>query len=123
VGVERRGDLVDIARGAAIQLGISRATFVHANIDTFSFEGFDGVYLYNPFYEQISQYLDLIDATLERTTTAYGYYVRKTVERLQALKSPAVVVTFNGFGASMPPEFTFLGDEPAENDRLEVWIK
>src|SRR5579872_1012394 len=44
VGVERRGHLVDIARGAATRLGISRVTFVHANVDTFSFEGFDGVY-------------------------------------------------------------------------------
>ena len=124
VGVERRGHLVDIARGAAAQLEISsRATFVHSNIDTFSFEGFDGIYLYNPFYEQIGEYLDPIGPDLERSAATFRHYVRTTVEKLRGLTSPVVVVTFHGFGGIMPPEFKFLGDEAAGNDHLEVWSK
>src|SRR5204863_2649593 len=47
VGVERRAGLVDIARRAAATAGASRATFVHADIDAVSFDGYDGIYLYN----------------------------------------------------------------------------
>lgn len=123
VGVERRGHLVDIARGAAARLEISRVTFVHANIDTFSFEGFDGIYLYNPFYEQIGEYLDPIGPDLERSAVVFRHYVHSTVEKLRGLASPVVVVTYHGFGGIMPPEFTLVADEPAGNDRLEVWSK
>jgi len=123
VGVERRAHLVDIARGAAARLEIPRATFVHANIDTLSFEGFDGIYLYNPFYEQIGEYLDPIGPDLERSAVAFRHYVQTTVEKLSGLASPVVVVTFHGFGGTMPPAFKLLGDEPAGNDRLEVWGK
>jgi predicted RNA methylase len=123
VGVERRNSLVEIARGAAERLGASRASFVHGNIDAFPVNGFDGIYLYNPFYEQISRYLAPIDDTLEFSEAAYRYFVRATVEKLQELASPVAVVTFNGFGGVMPRAYAFRGDEPAGNDRLELWMK
>jgi predicted RNA methylase len=123
VGVERRGHLVDIARDAAARLETSRVTFMHANIDSFSFEGFDGIYLYNPFYELIGDYLDRIDPALELSAVAYRNYVRITAEKLRAVDGPVVVVTYHGFGGTMPPEFRCLGEEPAGNDRLEVWGK
>jgi SAM-dependent methyltransferase len=123
VGVERRAHLVDIARGAAARLEISRATFVHANIDSFSFEGFDGIYLYNPFYEQIGEYLDPIGPDLDRSAIAFRHYVNTTVEKLRGLDSPVVVVTYHGFGGTMPPAFRCVADEVAGNDRLEVWSK
>ena len=111
VGVERRRHLVDIARGAAARLETSRATFVHANIDSFSFEGFDGIYLYNPFYELISDYLDPIAPDLERSNVTFRHYVHTIAEKLRALDAPVVVVTFHGFGGVMPTELTFLGEE------------
>ena len=123
VGLERRKRLVDIARGAAARLHVSRATFVHANVDAFSFEGFDGIYLYNPFYEQISRFLRQIDERPEPSPLLYRHFVRMTTEKLAALAAPVAVLTFNGFGGNMPTEYTFLGDEPAGNDRLELWVK
>lgn len=123
VGVERRGYLVDIAKRTALRLGATRATFVHASADSFSFEGFNGVYLYNPFYEQISTYLTQIDGGIERSPLTYGHFVRSTRKKLAAMAPPVAVVTFNGFGGQMPPEYDFRGDEPAGNDQLELWVK
>jgi SAM-dependent methyltransferase len=71
VGVEWRGDLVEIARRTAVRFGAARASFVHASVDTFAFDGFDGFYLYNPFYEQISSFLLQIDGKVERSALAY----------------------------------------------------
>ena len=123
LGVERRQHLVQIASDVASRLGAARATFVQADVATFSFDGFDGVYLYNPFYEQISRLIQPIDATLERSEDAYWHFVERTTEKLAAMAAPVAVVTFNGFGGTMPHGFTYLGDEPAGNDRLEMWLK
>lgn len=123
VGVERRGRLVTIARSTATRFGASRATFIHDDVDSFSFEGFDGVYLYNPFYEQIAQHLAPIDYTIERSPLAYRHFVRTTTTKLATLSPPVALVTFNGFGGNVPPEYDFLGDEPAGNDQLELWVK
>ena len=123
VGVERRGYLVDIAKQTALRFGADRATFVHASADNFSFEGFDGVYLYNPFYEQISRFLVQIDSGIERSPLMYRHFVRSTMNKLAAMAPPVAVVTFNGFGGLMPPEYDFRGDEPAGNDQLELWVK
>ena len=123
VGVERRGYLVDIAKQTALRFGADRATFVHASADNFSFEGFDGVYLYNPFYEQISRFLTQIDGGIERSPLMYRHFVRSTMDKLAAMAPPVAVATFNGFGGLMPPEYDFRGDEPAGNDQLELWVK
>jgi hypothetical protein len=123
VGVERRHWLLGIAGQAAAEMGATRATFVHSNIDEFSFAEFDGFYLFNPFYEQISKNVELIDDDLERSSRALRYLVKKVEEKLRDAKPPVVVVTYNGFGGRMPVGYRYLGDEPAGSDRLQMWIK
>jgi hypothetical protein len=123
VGVERREGLVRVARRASEQAGTSRTTFIHSNVSAASFDGFDGVYLYNPFYEHISQHLRLIDPEVERSGRTYRYFVRVIEDKLRKMPAPVVVVTFHGFGGQMPPGYQLLGEEPAGNDRLETWSK
>jgi len=123
VGVERRQKLVGIAERAAAALGANRATFVHSNIDAFSLARFDGCYLYNPFYEQISKYLPMIDDDVQRSTWLNRYFIETVQGKLQAAEPPMVVVTYHGFGGSMPRGYRNLAAERAGNDRLEMWIK
>jgi tRNA1(Val) A37 N6-methylase TrmN6 len=123
VGVEIREDLVLIAREAAKTLGASRATFVHADVADLPFDGFDGVFLYNPFFEHISR-LRPIDKTVERSRETYRRLVTMTVAKLADLSTPGAIVTFSGFGGRIPPDaFDFLGEEAAGNDWLERWVK
>jgi len=123
VGLERRARLVEIARRAAAHYGAERATFVHASLDDFSFEGFTGIYLFNPFYEQISALVEQIDEATERSSIWYEHFVQTTVTKLDKLEPPVAVVTYNGFGGHMPLLYTFLGEEPAGTDQLELWMK
>jgi SAM-dependent methyltransferase len=123
VGVERREHLVAIARQTATRFNAERATFVHAAADTFSFEGFNGIYLYNPFYEQISKLMIQIDEGIERSSDTYRQFVGSTVSKLATLAPPVAILTYNGFGGVMPSDYTFSGDEPAGGDRLELWVK
>ena len=123
VGIERRRDLVEIAQRTAVRHGAHRVTFVHTDADVFSFEGFSGVYLYNPFYEQISGLINQIDGTTERSPSVHSHFVRGTTEKLEALAPPAVVVIYGGFGGNMPSSYRFVGDESVGLDQLELWIK
>jgi SAM-dependent methyltransferase len=124
VGVELREDLVLIARDTAKTLGASRATFVHGDVADLSFAGFDGVFLYNPFFEHVSRSLRLIDETVERSRATYQRLVTTTVAKLAEMSPPGAIVTFSGFGGRVPPDtFRFLGEEAAGNDWLERWVK
>jgi predicted RNA methylase len=123
VGLERRQHLVDIAGGAAMKLGVSRATFVHASVEQFRFEGFDGVYLYNPFFEQISPYIPQIDASVEHSARLYRVFTEAVTAQLATLTPGTAVVTYHGFGGLMPTSYRFMGDEPAGDDLLDLWIK
>jgi predicted O-methyltransferase YrrM len=123
VGLERRGRLVEIARSAAARYGAERATFVHGSLDDFSFEGFSGIYLFNPFYEQVSDLIVQIDETIERSPITYEHFLHTTATKLEKLEPRVAVVTYNGFGGHMPLLYTFVGEEPAGTDRLELWIK
>jgi hypothetical protein len=123
VGVERRQHLVDIAGATATKLGVSRATFVHASVDQFRFEGFDGVYLYNPFFEQISRFIPQVDASVEQSAKLYRLFTEVVTTELSTLAPGTAVVTYNGFGGLMPLSYRFAGDEPAGDDLLDLWIK
>jgi SAM-dependent methyltransferase len=123
VGVERRSSLVEIARRTALRFGTGRATFVHANADAFSFDGFNGVYLFNPYHEQIGALLNHIDDDVERSRLMYSHFVRATMLKLAAMAPPVAVVTLGGFGGTIPSDFDFLGDEPAGSEQMELWVK
>jgi hypothetical protein len=123
VGLEQRGDLVEIARVAAVRWRAPRTTFVHAEVDSFSFAGFNGIYMYNPFYAHISRLVTQIDYEIERSRGSYRRFVRTTIDKLAALDPPVAVVLYNGFGGVMPLAYEFQGEEPAGNDQLELWTK
>ena len=96
---------------------------MHSDLDDFSFEGFSGIYLFNPFYEQISDLVIQIDEEIERSQMMYEHFVHTTRTKLDKLEPPVAVVTYNGFGGHMPLMYTFEGEEPAGTDRLELWVK
>jgi predicted RNA methylase len=123
VGVEWREDLVDIARGAAITLQVDRVTFLRRNVEDFAFDAFNGVYLYNPFWEQVGRYVTPIDDSIERSRAAFDRLVNITIAKLAAMRPPVAVVTFHGFGDDLPREFVHAGHEPAASDQLELWVK
>jgi predicted RNA methylase len=123
VGIEWREDLVDIARGAAIRLRVDRVTFLRRNVEDFSFDAFNGVYLYNPFWEQVGRYVTPIDESIQRSRAAFDRLVNSTIAKLAAMRPPVAVVTFHGFGDDLPREYIHAGHEPAGSDQLELWVK
>jgi SAM-dependent methyltransferase len=105
VGVEQRASLVETARVAATRSGALRASFVHANALDVDFAEFDAFYLFNPFYEQIALDGIPIDETIEPSQERFRAYVTDTAKKLSAMRPGTRVVTYNGLGCDMPPEY------------------
>jgi len=123
VGVEQRKNLVDIATGAAKRCGASRARFIHDNMMSIDWSEFDGIYLFNPFYEQIADGIPRIEGPIETSADLYTQYVVTTCVKLFTAREGTRVVTYHGFGGPMPTGYQLITREPACYDYLELWEK
>lgn len=122
-GVERRGNLVAIARAAAARFGAGRATFTHADISDFESDRFDGFYIYNPFEEHLEWDPVPIDHDVEPSPDLYRKCVASTTAKLIRARPGTPVVTFNGLGGPMPPDYRRVRSERFFNADLTLWIK
>ena len=122
-GVERRGNLVEIARSAAARFGAGRTRFAHGNIVDVDCDPFDGFYFYNPFQELVEEDPLPIDGTVERSLTLHRSYVESTREKLIRAPARTPVVTFNGFGGPMPRQYRRVRTEHFFNAELVLWVK
>ena len=122
-GVEKRPGLVDEATRVADRLGAVRARFLYTDVMAVRFSAFDGVYMYNPFYEQIDDRPVPIDDTIVRSDELYDRYVFGVVRKLSKMRAGTKLVTYHGFGADPPPSFRCVREEPAGSDCLALWIK
>jgi len=121
VGVEQRQEMVDVALAAARGLGARRASFVHGDMADLDWSSFDGVYLYNPFLEDLRD-----DGPLDRTgddrADTFTAYVRLVQERLAAAPVGTRVATFHGFGGELPPGY-HEEPQPTPIRDLSLWRK
>ena len=123
VGVEQRVRLVEAARTAAERAGASRASFVHANVVDIDFADFDGVYLYNPFYEQVAVEEIPIDDTIEPSYGRYLEYVAMTTRKLREMRPGTRVVIYSGFGGDMPSEYERVPVRHRFWTYFELWVR
>jgi hypothetical protein len=119
-GIEHRQHFVEHSRELARRLGVENTEFVHADATTMDWDKYDGIYLFNPFAENL---WTPIDSTVPAEPRLFHQYVQDTKERLRAARKGTRVVTFHGFGASMPAGYRLAWREPAGADLLDLWIK
>lgn len=103
-GVEQRARLVRVAMQVAAENGLGHVRFVHANMLEHSWDPYDLIYLYNPFQEQRegAEYARM-DDTVDYDVKYFEEYTREVQARIRALSPGKLVVTYQGFGAAMPP--------------------
>lgn len=120
-GVEHRAHFVDVAREAATKVGVS-VDFDHGTLDAQDPAKVDGVYLFNPFAENLSAIEDRLDDSVELNEDRYWKDVEITERFLRAARTGTRVVTYCGWGGSMPPEYELVRRE-ARAGNIELWIK
>jgi SAM-dependent methyltransferase len=121
LGIERRQGLVDVAERTAATFGVDVA-FVHGSFASHDPRAVDGVYLFNPFVENICCAEDRIDATVELSEARFVEDVAAVEEFLGAARTGTRVVTYCGFGGDMPSGYVRVLRERCAGV-LELWIK
>ncbi len=122
-GAEQRASLVEIARQAATACELSRVHFVHENMMTIDWSGYDSFYLFNPYSEHIFDYSSPIEDPITTSLDHYNRYVTTTCRRLVAAPVGVRVVTYYGYGGPMPSGYRRILREPAGKNYLELWVK
>ena len=121
-GVEQREYLVETARRIAGRWEITNASFIHSNMINLDWNSFNGFYLFNPFYENITREIRL-DDDVSLNEEKYRGYIKFVEEKLEDLAYGTRVVTYHGFGGQMPKGYECVLREPAGTSQVELWIK
>jgi predicted RNA methylase len=123
VGVEHRPSLVRVARRAAEALGVMGARFIPAPIQAIRWTAFDAFYLFNPFGENAFAADEQLDTTVELGRARYVRDVAFVERMLARVRVGVRVLTYHGFGGTMPDTFQRIVCERAGCDALELWLK
>ena len=125
VGVEKRRKLVQISNQIRTQIKNSRVSFLCEDALNLDWNQFDGIYLYNPFYEYklpLSTGFH-IDNDIYYSEERFQFYTRKIEKKLRLLKTDAAVVVFNGYGGDFPKEYTEKFYKKIDKLPLSLWQK
>ncbi|MBS1983812.1 MAG: hypothetical protein JST16_06545 [Bdellovibrionales bacterium] len=121
-GVERRRKLVDLARSVTRNLRIQRVKYLWRDMAEVDWNEFQGIYLYNPFHENIDPEIQ-IDTEVKLNPDLFASYVKVVQEKLEACPAGTRVVTYYGFGGDLPSSFERVYPPQPIHERLEFWIK
>lgn len=120
-GIEHRKHFVDIARSAAAKLGVD-VDFAHGTVDDHDLSAVNGVYLFNPFAENLAAREDCLDETVELGKRVYRRDVAAAERFLERAQSGTRVVTYCGWGGAMPTGYELVLRERRAGP-LELWKK
>jgi predicted RNA methylase len=120
-GVEHRADLVGVARGVAERLQVP-ARFVVGGLSAVDWREFEAFYFFNPFFENVHRD-NHIDENVELSARRFEADLSAAFTALAGARAGTRVVTYHGFGASMPPTYRLIAQEPAGTDTLKLWLQ
>ena len=122
-GIERRTALVAAARDLAQRCKTKRATFLEGDAQTVDFAAFDGLYLYNPFGENLLAPEERIADDSGLSFAQHEEEVRFTLAQLDAARPGTRLAVLNGFGADTPRDWELCGTAREGRLVLELFAK
>ncbi|MDI1445001.1 class I SAM-dependent methyltransferase [Polyangium sp. 6x1] len=122
-GVEHRENLVAAGREVLATYAIPRVTLIHGTLDDVDFDAYDGFYLFNPFEEGTFSPSEWVDRTVPLSEERAAGDVARVEAALARARRGACVVTFHGFGGTIPKGFTHLPEETRGIPFLRLWVK
>lgn len=123
VGIEQRENLIDVARQTALHYDIVRAQFRLGNMMDLDWSEFDGFYLFNPYQENIFDFVTPISGAIQLSAQLYQQYVVATYAGLLSARIGTRVATYHGFGGVVPDEYQLIARDAVGTGCLEVWEK
>ncbi|MDC0744184.1 class I SAM-dependent methyltransferase [Polyangium mundeleinium] len=123
VGVEHRRALVDVGREVIAAVGARNARLVHGTIEDIDFSYFDALYFYNPFEENLVAPSWQMDGAVPLSLERFQEDVTRIEAALEAAPPGMRVVTYQGFGGKMPPDYEIVEEDPEGAPHLRLWVK
>ncbi|HVH47062.1 MAG TPA: class I SAM-dependent methyltransferase [Labilithrix sp.] len=120
-GVEHRPHFVAIARDAAQRMGVD-VDFAQGTLDGQDAASVDGIYLFNPFAENLSPAEDHLDESVQLNEERFWRDIESTERFLRAARVGTRVVTYCGWGGEMPPGYQ-LARRETRAGTIELWVK
>jgi hypothetical protein len=109
VGIEQRGDLVGMARGIALMLGLDgRVRFIEGIFGDVMLPVAGCYYFFNPFGESLFGPEHRLHDEVEVSQARSLRDVRLAEKLLTSLPVGTYVITYNGFGGTLPDEYVLL---------------
>jgi len=124
VGLEQRSHLVGTARELAKSFECDdRVSFHHFEFGTAPAPRADAYYLYNPFGENLFCYQDHLDDYVELSEFRYARDVAAARALLESAPIGTYILTYNGFGASVPTSYLEVRCSREFPSVLRLWRK
>jgi SAM-dependent methyltransferase len=124
VGLEHRPRLVAVARALARQFGVQdRTRFHEAALDDTCLPTAGAYYLYTPFAENLFGPGGYLAQDVELSCDRYALDIGKVQSAFRSAPLGTIVITYNGFGGSMPASYEPLRTERALPCVLRLWRK
>lgn len=122
-GIEQRPHLVAAARRLKAQLDVRNTRFFVGDVSDAPWLEFDGLYLYNPFEENVTREGIQLDHTVELSEQRLLADLGRVLAALVVAAVGTCMVTYNGFGGLIPTTYDLVHAEPAGIDWLRLWVK
>ena len=123
IGLEHRERLVACARALARTFELDgRVEFIHGAVGEVSLPAADAYYLYNPFEENIWR-AGRIDADVELSSERRARDLFALRALLAVARAGTYVLTYNGFGAKLPPAYRAVRTDRELPNVLCLWRK
>jgi hypothetical protein len=122
-GIEQRPHLVDLAKLASRKLGAPRTHFIAGTIEDVDWSPFDGLYLFNPFEENIFREQGCLDSSVVLSEERFWNDVRFIETVLARVAVGTRVATFHGFGGRIPKSYELVDQQVHNGGVLRFWTK
>jgi SAM-dependent methyltransferase len=124
VGIEHRRHLVDAARALARRFQVDTSTrFIHGSLNARTALSCDALYLYNPFEENLHGTGMQIDQTVALGRPEFLQSIRLAQSLMERMAPHSYLVTYNGFGGSIPGSYVLEEERAAGVNLLRLWRK
>ena len=123
-GLEHREHLVTCARRLARTFQVQdRVHFIQGALGSASIPAADAYYLYNPFEENVMHEGQRIDASVELSGERQARDLLALRRLLLGARTGTYVLTYNGFGARLPPSYSEVRVDRELPNALRMWKK
>lgn len=124
IGLEHRPRFVAIARMLARRFDVTdRVRFLPGSLGDTALPAADAYYLYNPFGENLFGPDECLARDVELSTERYVLDILAVQELFRRAEAGTLVLTYNGFGGSMPESYEHLRVDSELPCALSLWRK